>query len=189
MTSHPVTFLTTVLFLLGSAAPALAQTHMGQDYKEHVNIQFFSGGGREAACPVGGEDRGKLAMYRIFPDTHTQLFSVPAGKVLVVTDFDVTAFNNGTGALRESLLLSLSAVKAGASSGPIVYRSSFHLAADLDSKLYALNGRSLAGLIVSEGVSLCPQVRVDDGSQFGIGLIITAGNLRGYLIDAVSLQR
>jgi hypothetical protein len=164
------------------AGPAAAQTHMGQSWKEHVNVQFFAGGGRADVCPVGGRDIATLAMYRILPDGATQPFVVPAGKLLVVTDFNVTAANGGTGTVKQSLHLSLSVIGPGKTSGPIVYRSSFHLAADLVSSLYSLTGQSLSGLVVSEGVSICPSVRIEDGSTQGIGLSITAGNYRGYLI-------
>lgn len=172
-----------LLGLCAGGGQLLAQTHLGQLPAEHVNVQFFSGGKKDD-CPVGGGSSATLAMYRMHPDGSTQIFDVPKGRLLVVTDWAVTGFNGGSGLYGQSLRLRFAPLAAGASSPSTpVHSQSLHLTADLDSRLFTLTGQSLAGLLVGEGVDLCPTIEIDDGSQSGVPLTVASGNYRGYLID------
>jgi hypothetical protein len=65
----------------------MSNTHMGQRPSEHVTLE---------AVDVGGGDQEDLNLRRIHPDgtRETSPFSVPASKVLVVTDVD-WQYNSG----------------------------------------------------------------------------------------------
>lgn len=169
--------------LLLLAAPAGAATHMGQATAEHVNVHFF-GGMSGGDCP---DQQGSTTLYmqRLYPDGQVASFSIPKGKVLVVTDFEFTARPYEPLGARTSLRAALWLKPAGSKSGgSIAWRDSFHLSEDLVSKLFVVGGQSLSGILVGDTAALCPTVSYDDGGSEP--LIITGGSYRGYLIDADS---
>jgi hypothetical protein len=167
------------------ATPAAAATHLGQGTAEHVNVHFFGGmSGGDCSDFQGGSTT--LYMQRLHPDGSTTPFSIPKGKVLVVTDFDFSTSLHRALGVRSSLRakLLLKAAGSGKQGGTIAWQDSFHLTEDLVSKNFAVDGQSLSGIFVADTGALCPAVTFDDGSQEA--LIITGGNYRGYLIDAGS---
>jgi len=103
------------------APPAGAATHMGQATAEHVNVHFF-GGMQGGDCP---DQQGSTTLYmqRLHPDGTKTAFSIPKGKVLVVTDFDFTARLYAPLAARTSLRSQLLLKPSGSkSAGSIAWR-------------------------------------------------------------------
>lgn len=164
---------------------AAAATHMRQGASEHVNVHFFGGMSGGDCSDFQGEST-TLYMQRLHPDGSKTPFSIPKGKLFVVTDFDFSTSLHQALGVRSSLRakLLLKAAGSGKQGGTIAWQDSFHLAEDLVSKNFVVGGQSLSGIFVADTGALCPAVTFDDGSQDA--LIITGGNYRGYLIDASS---
>ena len=163
------------------AATGGAVTHMNQLPKEHVTLSLFANG-KGATCLTGltGSD---LNFFRISPNGGFSSFEVPNGKVLVVTDFNTTAFIPERFDESASIQTILRLGKKGASGGEIVFRSHLHLTSDLASRNFTTGDKLPSGILVGSAGALCPQMTLDDGSLSGLPLIVTSGNYRGYLID------
>ncbi len=174
------TLFSAAVFALLFSGVANAQSHLGQDPNDHVILSFY-GQGQSGLC----DDVDGLTMQfsRVLPDGTRASFSIPTGKLFVVTDFDLTSYEP-TLARGGALETVLRIASPNHGSSPIVYRSSFHLVQDLESRNFTRNFQTLAGISVAKNSELCPEIWLDNGSPGqGVPLKVTSGTYRGYLIS------
>lgn len=170
-----------------TALSAGAETHLAQQPDDHVVLSFWSFG-QKGFCSAGSGSE-TLYLERIFPDATAAPFSIPKGKRLVVTDFNLTTYLGSSFPRTSSIQASLRLVNvAKGNGGHIVHRQDYPLVEDLDTVNLTLGGQSLAGISVGEGAALCPEIFYDDGSTGKKLMMVTSGNYRGYLIDAAPSQ-
>lgn len=181
-TKQSAIFLATLVVM--AAGGARAQSHLNRPPEQHLIVSFF-GQGDEHPCPDGGGQT--LWMRRVLWSGQQVPFQVPFGYYMVITDFDLTTFLPGTFPDTTAIQTILRLVPAGSATGPIVYRSSYHLTSDMSSKNYSTSEQSLAGILVGPGAALCPEMALDD-SDGGLSLIVTSGTYRGYLIPQSRYQ-
>jgi hypothetical protein len=170
--------------LMLAAETVSAETHLNRPLPEqHVIVNFFQMPG--GICPDGAGST--LRFYRILPSGAQIPFQIPFGFYFVVTDFDLTTYAPGLRAT-DSIETLLRLFPSGASSGPIVHRSSFHLVADLSSDNFTVNHQSLAGMMVGPAATLCPEMHADAGASGLEELMVTSGVYRGYFVPISRVQ-
>jgi hypothetical protein len=179
------TLFSAAVFALLFSGVANAQSHLGQDPNDHVILSFY-GQGQSGLC--GDGDGLTMEFSRVFPDGTRASFSIPTGKLFVVTDFDLTSyvgvFLEATPARGGTLEAKMRIARPNHGSSPIVYRSSFHLVQDLESGNFTRNFQTLAGISVAKNSELCPEISWDNGLPGqGVPLKVTSGTYRGYLIS------
>jgi len=170
-----------------AAGLAPADTHLGQQPDDHVILTFWSfGSGGFCSAGQGSET---LFVERIMPDASAVPFTIPKGKRLIVTDFNLKTYVGGLFTRTATVNALLRLVNLGkGKGGHIVYDHDFHLVEDHDTINLTMEGQSLAGISVGADAALCPEISYDDGSVGKKRLLVTSGNYRGYLIDDAPAQ-
>jgi hypothetical protein len=162
-------------------------SHLGQSIQDHVTLVDREHPG-ETKCDTNSfENR---AFFRVSPEGKVEAkpFSVPKGRLLVVTDVEWSAYGgpNDTIDLKPDRTLRLTIHVGNAnqiSDNPVVFMSALTLD---QAAAQGRPGRSeycTAGFVVASGRRICPNVwatQPDGGWVAFIERII----LRGYLIDA-----
>ena len=122
-----------------------------------------------------------MQFSRVLPDGTKASFSISKGKLFVLTNFDLTRYEP-TLARGGALHATLRIAHPNHAYASIVYRSSFHLVQDLESRNFTRNFQTLPGISVAKNAELCPEIWLDNGSP-RFRLTVTAGTYRGYLIS------
>ena len=170
-----------------TALSAGAETHLAQQPDDHVILSFWSFG-QNGFCPAGSGSE-TLYLERVLPDATAAAFTIPKGKRLIVTDFNLTTSLGSSFPRTTAIEAVLRLVNvAKGNGGFIVHRQDFHLVEDHDTVNLTLEGQSLAGISVGEEAALCPEIFYDDGTVGKKRMLVTSGNYRGYLIDAAPSQ-
>lgn len=185
---HPNAWTSVVLASLTLAvSPAAAQIgHMGQAVSEHVLLRDGAVSGRigaAVACPVSASFNDR-ALYRVWPDgtRSPDVFTVPAGRQLVITDVEWTVSGLTTG----------SPLTAGAtarlrlqiSSGTIANTVFLSRSVEVGPERGSVSGSDqlTTGFVVGANTAICP-----GATEFGANIVRSAQLLevvlRGYLID------
>ncbi len=183
---HRMLAASSMLVLFGFAGLAQADSHLNQQPDDHVILTFWAFG-PGGFCKVGGDSGDEsLYMQRIMPNGTAAPFSIPKGKRLVVTDFNLKTYVDSpfprTGTVTAHLRLINNADSP--LSGHIVYNQDFHLVTDHDTNNLTIEGQTLAGISVGEDAHLCPVMSLDHGAAGPESIMVVSGNYRGYLIDA-----
>jgi len=160
-------------------------THMGRTPAEHVVLHYHSVGPDPTNCsavePVGNKE-----YRRLFPDgtQATEEFIVPAGKVLVITDFDVIvsngvdAFDVGRTVISTILINPTQRVSTWYHSTEGV-----KITADNAGGPVAISENLGSGIVVGAGSFVCPQSFQMTGIGFNDARTENSV-MRGYLMDA-----
>jgi hypothetical protein len=162
-------------------------SHLGQSIQDHVTLVDREHPG-ETKCDTNSfENR---AFFRVSPEGKVEAkpFSVPKGRLLVVTDVEWAAYGgpNDTVALKPDTTLRLEIHVGNAKQiidNPTVFISSITLDQAAAAGRPGRSEYCTAGFVVAAGRRICPNAYTADpnsGATAFIDMII----LRGYLIDA-----
>jgi hypothetical protein len=144
-------------------------THLGVDASEIVNLENGSD-----ECPPGGTPNFRAINVRVLPDNTRRRFTIPSGKVLVITDFAWTSFGNSPGTL-----ISLGLMTASSASDATSPVSTVPVPADALGRA-AAQLHLTSGIVVARGITLCTNPNLTlGGPSPGFN-----AHVFGYLADA-----
>jgi hypothetical protein len=168
-----------------TGAPATAQiSHQGQDINDHVVLRDGSLSGRYAddVC-TSGSFKGK-GLFRVSPDgtLESAPFTVPAGRLLVITDVEWTVSGTtlGLSLAPGATVRTRIALGNGLTLTPVFLSKTVQV--DSGGVYVAGSEQLTTGFVVAPSATICPS-----SVEFSSGVLISANLiefvLRGYLIN------
>ena len=173
-------FLLSCSLLVPSArAQPFSAAHLGQKIEEHVMLVSVPGPPNNFCGTNSFRDR---EFHQVFPDgtRDPSPFSVPAGRLLVITDVEWNAFGgpNGTNVLAANSTL----VFQLAVGNNVVMSSYVPLDANSANGRPGTSEHMTTGIVAAPGARICPFVTQTQPAS-GAAAFLDQVYLRGYLID------
>jgi hypothetical protein len=170
--------------LAGDVAAAQV-SHLGQNVADHVMLRSGTPSGRfVSTCPVPASPQG-MVLFRVWPDgtRESESFTVPSGRLLVITDVEWTVMNRTNG----GALTAGATVRFRLQIGSGTTFSSVFLSptVEVGSERAAVSGSEqlTTGIAVGPNTTICPSAVEFIPNGFASAWVNELV-LRGYLITA-----